>query len=410
MEWIKVKIGDRKYFHLETGSTPSTSEKSYWGGDIVWVTPKDLGKSKQKEIRKSERMITKEGLAKSSTSLIPQGAIIISTRAPIGYVAIAGVELCFNQGCKAIVSKNTLLLSDYLYYATLSVVSEMKKLGKGATFAEISKAKLESIELLIPFKDGKPDLAEQKRIAKKLDCLFMMTEQGEGKTKRGISLAGDLFGSYLNNLFDVKNQEEFQEIKLGSLCAIAGGSGFPHSHQGRKTEKYPFYKVGDMNTEGNEVYMIKHNHSISDEDVKNLKVRIYPAGTIIFPKIGGAIATNKKRILSVPSAVDNNVMALAPNKDVCPEYLYSYFLNFNLSDWPNKAALPSIRKSDVEKTLVPIPMKDKNPNYSLQKQLAENIKTFQEKTLSVSHLSKKSLETLGRFRQSVLSDAFFHST
>lgn len=334
--------------------------------------------------------------------------VLISVRAPVGPVNIAQEKVCIGRGLAAIRSEE--IDFKYLFYFLKFFEPTWVAQSRGATFHSINKTDLQQLEIPLPFQDEKPDLAEQKRIAEKLDSFFMTMEQGEGKTKRGIALANALFRSYLNNLFDVKNQDGFQEIELGSLCAIAGGSGFPHSHQGRKTERYPFYKVGDMNTEGNEVYMIKHNHSISDEDVKNLKARIYPAGTIIFPKIGGAIATNKKRILSVPSAVDNNVMALAPNKDVCPEYLYSYFLNFNLSDWANKSALPSIRKSNVEKTLVPIPMKDKNPDYSLQKQLAENIKTFQEKTLSISHLSKKSLETIGRFRQSVLSDAFFHST
>ena len=118
---------------------------------------------------------------------------------------------------------------------------------------------------------------------------------------------------------------KYEYVKLHKVCDVSGGFGFPKSFQGRQNEKYPFYKVGDMNSVGNEVYMTIHDNSISKEDIKYLRVKIYPAETIIFPKIGGAIATNKKRILSVPSTVDNNVMALVPNRDIDVKYLF-YFI------------------------------------------------------------------------------------
>ncbi len=187
---------------------------------------------------------------------------------------------------------------------------------------------------------------------------------------------------------------EWKTLQLGEFCTISGGFGFPHSHQGRKNEKYPFYKVGDMNSEGNEVYMTKHNNSISEDDVKTLKAKTYPAGTIIFPKIGAAIATNKKRILSKPSTVDNNVMVLVPNKDVDTKYLYYYMQGFDLNKWANKSALPSIRKSDVETTQIPLPFKDGKPDLAEQKRIADKLdKVFAETETAVGRIAENKKRT-----------------
>jgi type I restriction enzyme S subunit len=140
--WKWVKLGDERLFHIETGSTPRTDIPEYWDGNIKWVTPKDLGKVASKFIFDTERKITKEGLMSCSTKIVPKGAIIVSTRAPIGHIAIAGDDMCFNQGCKAIIIKDTTkVLPDFIYYALLTKVEEMNALGSGATFKEISRKK-----------------------------------------------------------------------------------------------------------------------------------------------------------------------------------------------------------------------------------------------------------------------------
>jgi len=85
------------------GSTPSTRNKDYWNGNIVWITPTDLGKFKSKYIFHSERKITELGYNSSNTTLIAKNNIIISTRAPIGHISINGIEACTNQGCKSVI-------------------------------------------------------------------------------------------------------------------------------------------------------------------------------------------------------------------------------------------------------------------------------------------------------------------
>lgn len=149
-------------FNIINGSTPKSAEESYWGGDIVWITPEDLGKNSNKNIFSGENNITKEGYLNCGTEIVPKGSIVLSTRAPIGHLSIAGVELCTNQGCKTLVKKRQ-DNPDYFYYLFFSFKPILNSLGKGTTFLELSKIDLQN--LCIPV----PPLPEQQAIAAFLD-------------------------------------------------------------------------------------------------------------------------------------------------------------------------------------------------------------------------------------------------
>ena len=143
---------------------------------------------------------------------------------------------------------------------------------------------------------------------------------------------------------------------LGEICEIISGAGFPKKHQGEVAGEFPFFKVGDMNSEGNETNLVAANHYISEETRKKLGARILPSESIVFPKVGGAISTNKKRRLVSPSCVDNNVMGLAPNKEkVNPVYLAWWMDGVDIYEFSNKAALPSITKATVSGWPFPLP-------------------------------------------------------
>lgn len=145
-------------------------------------------------------------------------------------------------------------------------------------------------------------------------------------------------------------------VPLGDVASAESGFGFPLGRQGRTDEEIPFLKVSDMNLPGNEHCIVTQNHTVSREDIVALRAKIFPAGTVIFPKIGAAIATNKKRILSRPSIYDNNVMGIVPNPEkLSSEYLHSYLIGFDLSGWASTAEPPSMKKSTVEADSIPLP-------------------------------------------------------
>ena len=136
---------------------------------------------------------------------------------------------------------------------------------------------------------------------------------------------------------------------LLDIAVIQSGSGFPKKYQGISGEKYPFYKVSDMNLIGNEESLHFENNTISAKTRDILKPSLFSIGSIVFPKVGAAIATNKKRILTKVGCVDNNIMGAIPKEDkVYPRFLFYWFQQQNLSEFANEAALPSIKKTTVE--------------------------------------------------------------
>lgn len=147
----------------------------------------------------------------------------------------------------------------------------------------------------------------------------------------------------------------WKTVKLDDIAKPLGGSGFPKKYQGKKEGEIPFFKVSDMNLPENDKYMYSANNFVSRETLKEMKAKTFPAGTIIFPKIGGAISTNKKRILTRTSAFDNNVMGLIPSKKISSEYLYKVFLSLDLYEISNKAALPSITATSVKEITISLP-------------------------------------------------------
>jgi len=155
-EWEVTHL--KRVFKIVNGGTPSSSEENYWNGEIVWITPNDLSKLTEVYIKDSERKITVDGLCNCSAKKVPMNSIIISTRAPIGYVAIAGVDLCTNQGCKSLVSTKV-INHEYFYYWIYSISFYLNALGQGTTFMELSNSSLSMVELLTP------SMNEQKAIA-----------------------------------------------------------------------------------------------------------------------------------------------------------------------------------------------------------------------------------------------------
>ncbi len=136
---------------------------------------------------------------------------------------------------------------------------------------------------------------------------------------------------------------------LSQVADIDSGVGFPLQYQGTQNAQFPFLKVSDMNLHGNERSICTWNHSITDEVRIQLRAKAFPAGALIFPKVGGAIGTNKKRQLTRPSCVDNNVMAVSPKQNkLDADFLYFLFQTKNLSEFASASNPPSIRKSDVE--------------------------------------------------------------
>src|SRR5699024_1148215 len=135
---------------IVSGGTPLTSNKSYFGENgIPWITPKDLASTDNKYISRGEFDITESGLKNSSAQLMPKGAVLMSSRAPIGYLAIAKNQITTNQGFKSIVP-NLNIGSEFIYYTLKRIMPKIKIVGSGSTFKEVSTAVLSRLKIVKP--------------------------------------------------------------------------------------------------------------------------------------------------------------------------------------------------------------------------------------------------------------------
>ena len=196
--------------------------------------------------------------------------------------------------------------------------------------------------------------------------------------------------------------EHWKVIRLAEIADVRAGSAFPKAYQGEPKGKYPFYKVSDMNLIGNETLMHASNNWVEKDTVKTLKAKLFPKDTVIFPKVGGAVYTNKKRLLSCSSLVDNNVMGVTiQDYDLCiPYYLLYWFEFIDLADLSNPGPLPAITATTVKNTKIPL------PSLPEQRAIAHGLQTIQE-----AKITRQREIALERERKAALMDYLFsHGT
>ena len=149
-------------FEIVGGSTPKSEVEEFWDGAIIWVTPADLSNRSSTWINASQRTISEAGLRSCGTTLAPPGSIVLSTRAPIGSLAIAATELCTNQGCKSLVP-HVGIQARYFAYVLGVCTADLNIRGRGTTFVELSGDALGAFHVCVP------PTAEQEAIARVLD-------------------------------------------------------------------------------------------------------------------------------------------------------------------------------------------------------------------------------------------------
>jgi type I restriction enzyme S subunit len=153
--WTETTLGE--IAEVVGGGTPSTTNPDFWDGDVVWLTPTEVSSMDGKVISDSSRKITQAGLRGSGARLLPQGTVILTSRASVGFVAIAGIELATNQGFQSLIPSNQ-ILSKFLMYWIQHNRREFESRSAGSTFKEISKTNVKSIQIELP------PLVEQMRI------------------------------------------------------------------------------------------------------------------------------------------------------------------------------------------------------------------------------------------------------
>ena len=207
-EWKEVKLGD--VGKIVGGATPSTRNPQNYGGVIPWITPKDLSINKERFIEFGERNISEQGFNSCSAKMLPKGSILFSSRAPIGYVAIAHTSLCTNQGFKSFVPDTDKMDSMFSYYLLKHNSENIANLGSGTTFMEVSGKVMSDYIVNIP------DLSTQREIAGILSSLDAKIETNNKLNVKLEEMAQAIFKSWFVD-FEPFKDRPFHETELGMI-------------------------------------------------------------------------------------------------------------------------------------------------------------------------------------------------
>ena len=299
----------------------------------------------------------------------------------------------------------------YLSYALRSpfFVETVVSRSTGVSYPAINAPEVGNIGVTLP------PLDEQKAIAAFLDRETARIDALIEKKQRQIELLQEK-RSALISLAVTKGLDPDAKMKdsgiewLGQIPSnwevlafkrlgdFQGGAGFPNDEQGYEDNELPFYKVSDTNLPGNEIFMTMHNNAVSQETARRLRAYIFPTETIVFAKVGAALLLNKRRILTQPACIDNNMMGFM--RRTCElKWAYFWMCSLDLGELANPGAVPSINEGQIREIRVPVP--------SFEEQQA--IVTFLDReTARIDGLIekiRKSIDMLREYRTALISAA-----
>ena len=295
----------KREFDVVGGSTPKSDMQEYWDGDIQWITPADLSRLQSFEITKSIRTITAEGLNSCGATMVQSGSVVVSTRAPIGSLGIAGIDLCTNQGCKALVPIHQISSRFTAYF--LGIATDALNIrGRGATFLEISGDELGA------FKATLPPCQEQIQIATfldhetaKLDALIaeqqrlieLLQEKRQAvishAVTKGLNPDAPMKDSGVEWLREVPEHWEVGPVKR--FLASMNHKRIPLSSEERSTRQgeYPYYGASGV-IDSVDDFLFEESLVLVSEDGANLLMRSTP---IAFVASGKYWVNNHAHIL-----------------------------------------------------------------------------------------------------------------
>ena len=340
--WTTATLGE--VATVVNGGTPKSKVAEYWDGDVQWLTPKDMGQMEGREISATPRTISATGLAKSSARLVPPQSVILSTRAPIGHLAINSVPMAFNQGCRGIVPGKR-LDHIFLYYFLAANRQTLDDLGSGTTFKELSATNLRAVELPLP------PLEEQKRIVAVLDQAFAALERARANAGANLADAQELFDCWLAAAFKF-GAAYWPKKTLPEVSENLDRLRVPITKIDRKSGDVPYYGASGVVDHVAE-HIFDEDLLLVSEDGANLLARTYP---IAFSISGKAWVNNHAHVLRFED----------PDSQ---EFVRLYLNSISLKPWVSGMAQPKLNQSALSS--IPLPYPDATDRKRIVEEAAE---------------------------------------
>jgi type I restriction enzyme S subunit len=352
------------------------------------------GKTEFGEVHPTVRKYTTAG-----TKFAKVGDILMSVRAPVGPTNIADIDCVIGRGLAAIRAKPVVSQS-YLRWSLKHLEIDIQAMGTGTTFDAITGEKLRGTLVALP------PISDQQKIVELLEDHLSRLDAALANIKQAKIKATQFRKSLLLSLLNpdvIQNSSDWSRTTLGSVCDLVAGKTPPSLERSidgvdNSSRSIPFYKVGDMNLDPD--YLCKSRLYLSEKQVKDRKLFMLPVGSVVFPKAGGAIATNKKRIVSIPGPIDLNCMAAIPKEETDPQYLSWWFQSINLSTYADGSILPQLSKGKMSE--IPVVW----PGRKLQEKIVLNLEESLSKNSEAIKLAEAIEVNSSSLRRSLLQSAF----
>ena len=344
---MKYKLGE--ICEIVSGSTPKTSVPEYWDGDVKWITPAELNDDSY-IINDSVRKITELGVKKTGLSPFPAGTVILSSRAPIGKVAIAGCEMYCNQGFKNLVCSE-LINNRYLFWFLKGNTEYLNSLGRGATFKEISKQIVSAIEINVP------DIQAQEEAVQILERVSNIIQL----RKQELQKLDDFIKARFVEMFG----NEKKLMTMNEVCAIITDG----THQPPKFSDAGIPFIFVSNITGDKVTY--DAEKFIDQDTYDVLIKRTPIeiGDILLSTVGSyghpAVVKTDKRFL-----FQRHIAYLKPKKElVDSDYLHGAILSPDaqrqIEEGVKGIAQKTLNLSEIKKMKIPVPSLDRQKEFAV---------------------------------------------
>ncbi|MEZ7649217.1 restriction endonuclease subunit S [Streptococcus sp. 27098_8_86] len=377
----KVKLGE--ICEIVTGSTPKSSNPNYWNGEYKWITPAEISDD-DFIVFDTQRKITKLGIEETGLKSFPTGTVLLSSRAPIGKVAISGCEMYCNQGFKNFICSNK-INNEYLYYFFKSRKNYLNILGRGATFKEISKSIVSDIEIFLPTYGIQ---RKQVKVLKKIDKLIYTRKEQLIEFEYLVkSRFNEMFGDFYTTLFP--------KYKIGEKFELSSGST-----PSRDNKLY--WDSGTINwvktTEVINKEITETEEKITKFALESTSLKLFPVNTILIAMYGQGQTRGRSAILKVESTSNQACGAIFPNKIDNPVFIWhQLMLRYSelreLGRGGNQPNLNGQLIKNFELILPPL---------SLQNEFADFVAQVDKSQLAI----QKSLDELETLKKSLMQKYF----
>ncbi|WP_282192951.1 restriction endonuclease subunit S [Romboutsia ilealis] len=383
-EWKELTLED--IGDIVGGGTPSTKNENYYGDEISWITPKDLSGYTSKYISKGERSITKLGLEKSSAKLLPKGTVLFSSRAPIGYVAIAENELTTNQGFKSIICNPKIANNEFIYYRMKLAKYELESIAGGSTFKEVSG------KVMKEFKISLPPLGEQEKIANILSSLDDKIELNNEMNKTLEEMAQSIFKRWFVD-FEFPNEDGEPYKSSGGEMVDSELGMIPKGWEVGTLDNLGVFKNGkginqDLRNDNGKNLIYGSNGIIGKTDEVLQKDNCIIIGRV------GAYCGSIQLSLEPCWVTDNAIMGTAKQRKYLP-YLHRFLLNYPLRESAGGSAQPLINQSILKSILTVMPPNELfDKYYDISKEIIYKIDDNNKENIMLSEIRDSLLPKL----------------